>query len=478
MAHVELGAGLQHNLNRRGTGVLGHRLRVDRAGKPNRTAHLQPVGANPGQAHLARSGRLDRPLGIPRAALEVRIGEDGQPAQIRVAAFTGIGPAQRIGAAALVDHPQHAPAQIRGDVEAQRGVLQRDHAVRPHAGGELVFVELQVAALVKLCDPEAAHFGQERLEAASQAVEIGRLVPVAAHDEPPGASEINVIERQPGLAHAEAHGVALGRRLRLAEQLAGAREKISAQVGRARLKVNPEVMAKARRRRAHLPVQQVEVGAHGPGRAAVAGLQELVDVAVHVGLDVPQQPRHYVGAQLGHLAPAAGRISALHEQADRPVPAVHRDVGRQLVEIGERQQVVREVGVVVPDVELAGDLRPGLEVLHEVGVAVALFVRVSLAGSDGAEANPHVRPRPRLRRRRLGVLVGQRVDELVGMLLLDLLRQRVDEAQQRAGVRAAFFLLDAAAAVALAPAGPVVLRHRQDGRLGMLADPAEHRLNR
>ena len=160
------------------------------------------------------------------------------------------------------------------------------------------------------------------------------------------------------------------------------------------------------------------------------------------------------------------------------MPAVHRYVGRQLVEIGERQQVVGEVGVVVPDVKLIGDLRPGLQVLHEVGVAVALLVWVGLAGGDGAEANPHVRPRPRLRRRRLSVLVGQRVDELVGMLLLDLLRQRVDEAQQRAGVRAAFFLLDAAAAVALAPAGPVVLRHREDGRLGMLADPAEHRLHR
>ena len=163
MAHVELGAGLQHNLKRRGTGVLGHRLRVDRASKPNRTAQLQPVGAIPGQAHLAGPGRLDRPLYIPRAALKIGVREDGQPAQIRVAALAGVGPSQRIGAGALVDHPDDPPAQIRRDVEAQRGVFKRDQAVRLHTRGELVFVELQVAALVKLDDPEAAHLGQERL---------------------------------------------------------------------------------------------------------------------------------------------------------------------------------------------------------------------------------------------------------------------------------------------------------------------------
>lgn len=81
---------------------------------------------------------------------------------------------------------------------------------------------------------------------------------------------------------------------------------------------------------------------------------------------------------------------------------------------------------------------------------------------------------PRFQRRRLRIPVGQRIDELAGILLLDLGRNGVNESQKRSRMCPAFLFLYAAAVGALAPAFAIVLRHGEDGDFRVLLDPAEH----
>ena len=152
---------------------------------------------------------------------------------------------------------------------------------------------------------------------------------------------------------------------------------------------------------------------------------------------------------------------------------IRRQVGGELIEIRKRDEVVREVGVVVPDVKLTGDARPGLEIAHEVGTARAFFVGVGFADADGTEADAHVGTGPDVERRVFGVPVGQGVNQLIGILLFDFGSDGVHKAEEGAGVLPAFFLFDAAAAVALTPAFPIILRDRVDSGLGMLPDPGE-----
>ncbi len=221
----------------------------------------------------------------------------------------------------------------------------------------------------------------------------------------------------------------------------------------------------------------VVILAHRFRGLAVNRIEELVHFLVDVGARVPELTRHHVRTQVGIFAAAFGGVSALQKQAHHAVALVHGNVGGQLVEVRKRQQVVREVRIVVPDVELVGDLRPVTQIAHEVGVARALLVRMRLARADGAQADTHVGTRAHLGGRIFGVPVSKRVDELVRVLLFDFRGHRVHKAQQRTRVHAAFFLLNATAIVAFAPSGPVVLRHRDDTRLRVLANPSEHVLH-
>ena len=185
----------------------------------------------------------------------------------------------------------------------------------------------------------------------------------------------------------------------------------------------------------------------------------------------------YMLGQLGALAAPALRIRPFQEDPDHAAAAVHRNVGGDLVQVGKRQEVVREVRDVVPDVELIRDPGPAAQVLHETRIVWTLLVRVRLAGVDRAEPYPDVGTRARPKRRRFGVPVGQRVDQLVGVFGPDLRRERIDEAQDRTRVRAPLFLLHLPAALALAPPFPVVLRNREERRFRMLAHPATHHLD-
>ena len=87
---------------------------------------------------------------------------------------------------------------------------------------------------------------------------------------------------------------------------------------------------------------------------------------------------------------------------------------------------------------------------------------------DRTQPYDHVVPRPGLLRRLARVLVGQRLDEHPGKLLLDVGGHGIDETHQRSG-GAPFFLLDCHARLALAAAVPVVLADRDQARLGLLA---------
>ena len=93
---------------------------------------------------------------------------------------------------------------------------------------------------------------------------------------------------------------------------------------------------------------------------------------------------------------------------------------------------------------MAGELAPRLKVVHEPGIphAHAVGNRMRAPALYRAEARHHVVPRTRDLRRGARVLVDERLHEDVGTLLLDLLRNGVDEPQQRARMRAFLFAVD------------------------------------
>ena len=109
---------------------------------------------------------------------------------------------------------------------------------------------------------------------------------------------------------------------------------------------------------------------------------------------------------------------ALLEHVLHVVRAEELQVPLQGHDVGEGVQVVAEVRGVVPEVEHVRLARPAADVLHEVDVAlegthVERLVEVAL---DGAEARHHVVPQARLLRRLARVLVGERLDDRVGMI--------------------------------------------------------------
>lgn len=108
---------------------------------------------------------------------------------------------------------------------------------------------------------------------------------------------------------------------------------------------------------------QFEILVHLRGGFAIIRFVKFVDGSLHIGLSVPEQFGHHIGAQFGILCSASLGNGAFHEQAHHPVILVHREVGGELVKIGEGQQVVGKVCVVVPDIELVGDLRPRLQLV-------------------------------------------------------------------------------------------------------------------
>ena len=99
------------------------------------------------------------------------------------------------------------------------------------------------------------------------------------------------------------------------------------------------------------------------------------------------------------------------------------------------------------------------------------------AAFDGAEPHADIVPRTRLLRCGPGIPVSQRVDDDIGIVLLDVLCDGVDKAQQGPR-RAPLLLVSLTAGRALAVAQPVVLRYGDDAGQGVLADPFPDRLFR
>ena len=128
--------------------------------------------------------------------------------------------------------------------------------------------------------------------------------------------------------------------------------------------------------------------------------------------------------------------------------------------------VVGEVRRVVPDIEAAGDLRPAVEVVEE-GLVAGIVEGFGERALDAAEPDDDVRSGPDEPGRPARVLVGQGVDGEAGEFGLDIGRDGVDEAQERPG-RAAFFFVDGPAFRAGARAEAVVLGDGGDrgGRVG------------
>ena len=145
-----------------------------------------------------------------------------------------------------------------------------------------------------------------------------------------------------------------------------------------------------------------------------------------------------------------------------------------VVWVGENQ--VGEVGDIVPDVELARYLAPGLDVALELGIGGPGregFCEVAL---DGAEPNDNVVPRLNGLGCLAGVLVGEGLDEGVRELLLDLLGDLVHELDQQPS-RRFLRLLDSLARLALAAPVPVVLADGDHAGPGVLPEALQGHLH-
>ena len=264
----------------------------------------EPIGQAPAQCERASARRgFEAPFDFPGPAVIVRIGKDTEPALIGIFALAGIDAAQEIAVLAAVDHADDAPAEFRGYVNAPRVVLQSDDAVGLHARGEIFLVEVQIASFVQAGNAESAHGGEEGAEAGFQGGQICRGVSVPTHGKFAGSEKVEVVYGKTRFADAAPDSFVFGGGFGFAEELVRAAREGG---GIVRHGVDPDVHALAR-----LLLEQVVVGAKGFGGPPVYAFEEFLYCAVHIGLGIPEEARHDIGAQLGVFPSATRRIRAL-----------------------------------------------------------------------------------------------------------------------------------------------------------------------
>ena len=220
-------------------------------------------------------------------------------------------------------------------------------------------------------------------------------------------------------------------------------------------------------------MERVEVQAHVRRALAVEAREEVLQQFLLRQLGVPHPLRLEPRLEFGELG-VLPLVGALLVDVAHLVLAEEAEVVLQAQHVGERGRVVGEVRAVIPDVHLLADRPPALDVVHELDVLLvgALRDRVREVALDGAEAGHHVRARLDVLRRLARVLVGERLDDHVGELLLDGLGDLVDEGDHRAGVRL-LAVVDLLALRTGAEVVPVVLADAVKGGAGILADARE-----
>ena len=177
-----------------------------------------------------------------------------------------------------------------------------------------------------------------------------------------------------------------------------------------------------------------------------------------------QRGQFAVGAVVGVLLEDALDI-VLHEETDVwPTDPL----------VGKRQQVMTEVGHVIPHPKPRRHLRPRLDIGAErlIRPVVASLQEMGETALNRTEPDDDVGTRTHGLGRLSGPLVGQRFDNLVGKLLLHGLRHGIDQMQDRRHLRV-FPLGQFLAVRALAMVVPIVLRNRKHRglRLGLHGFP-------
>ena len=162
-------------------------------------------------------------------------------------------------------------------------------------------------------------------------------------------------------------------------------------------------------------------------------------------------------------------VGALLEHAARAMVVEEAEVGAEHKPVGVRLDIVGEICRIVPDIEALAQAVPVADIVGE-GLVARIVQRRRKVALDGTEADDHVRQRLDGLGRLAGVLVGERVDGDVRKLLPDPLGHVVHERKHGAGV-APLPVVDRLAVVALARVEAVVLREREDGRIGRGFDP-------
>src|SRR5687768_7612523 len=121
-------------------------------------------------------------------------------------------------------------------------------------------------------------------------------------------------------------------------------------------------------------------------------MEEFTDDFPSIEIGVPQQSSAQISAQLGELTTAfLWAAIALTENAGYTGTREMRNIFANHIKIGKRQEVVSEVGEIIPDKDFGRNLAPALQVLYERTIKLALRQRMSIAGGcHVAKTNDHV----------------------------------------------------------------------------------------
>ena len=189
---------------------------------------------------------------------------------------------------------------------------------------------------------------------------------------------------------------------------------------------------------------KVDVGADRFPATSVIAAQEVVDVTPVFFLGhvrIPQNLCHDVGAKLGEVA-GVGEVVAFFIQTDDIVLSEEACVGEQGIEVREDRDRFGIVCDIVPDVDVVGDLTPCRDVLGDrvVGVCLAVDIgtgaeRMREAALDRTQTDDDVVGRLGLADR-TGIAVGKGIELHVRIVLGKFVCNRIDKADDRAGVRA------------------------------------------
>ena len=111
------------------------------------------------------------------------------------------------------------------------------------------------------------------------------------------------------------------------------------------------------------PEQRIDVLSDERAGLAVVAVEEVVHHDAHVHLRIPKEPGQEVGLEFAEFVPRA-RVRLLEMPSDA-VADEKLDVGLEDMEVREGGHEVREIDGVIPEVEVAADPAPVLDVADE-----------------------------------------------------------------------------------------------------------------